>query len=293
MTKISDSELAAGLRQRKKPETIIAEVRETIVSQMHADAMRLPVEKIFSSPYQVRQITEQTLEDLMESIRDTGGLITPVVVRPLGEQYELIAGHTRYLACVRLGYIDIPAVVRPMADAEAARALAADNLTRKDLADFEIFKQLNTLFAAGFLKSNSEASRLLGRSRQDIIRYQAFGQLPSEVIDLLDFQPNLIGAAAAKALLEYLPVRTDFVIEACRRLALGKLKNQSAALVWIEQQFRQKAVRQEQRVLDKSGATVGKIVWGNTGLKLIGKTIDLAKVEAAIKKSLQDQGFRL
>jgi ParB family chromosome partitioning protein len=293
MTKISDKELAAGLRQRKKPETIAAEVRETIVSQMHADAMRLPVEKISASPYQVRQITEQTIEDLMESIRDTGGLITPVVVRPLGELYELIAGHTRYLACVRLGYTEIPAMVRPMADAEAARALAADNLTRKDLADFEIFKQLNTLFAAGFLKSNSEASRLLGRSRQDIIRYQAYGQLPPEVIDLLDSQPDLIGAAAAKALLDYLPSRTDVVIEACRRLAAGRLKNQTATLAWIEQQFREKAIRQEQRVLDKAGATVGKIVWGESGLKLTGKTIDLTKVEAAIKKSLQDQGYRL
>ena len=293
MTKISDKELAAGLRQRKKPETIAAEVRETIVSQMHADAMRLPMEKLIASPYQVRQITEQTLEDLMESIRDTGGLITPVIVRPLGEQYELIAGHTRYLACARLGYTEIPAVIRPMADAEAARALAADNLTRKDLADFEIFKQLNTLFAAGFLKSNSEASRLLGRTRQDIIRYQAYGQLPPEVIDLLDAQPDLIGAAAAKALLDYLPSRSTSVIEACRRLASGRLKNQAAVLVWIEQQFREKAVRQEQRVLDKAGATVGKIVWGESGLKLTSKTIDLVKIEAVIKKSLQDQGYRL
>jgi ParB family chromosome partitioning protein len=180
-----------------------------------------------------------------------------------------------------------------MADAEAARALAADNLTRKDLADFEIFKQLNTLFAAGFLKSNSEASRLLGRTRQDIIRYQAYGQLPPEVIELLDAQPDLIGAAAAKNMLDFLPSRTDCVIEACRRLASGRLKNQSAALSWIEQQYREKPIRNEQRVLDKAGATVGKIVWGESGLKLVGKTLDLAKVEAAIKKSLQDQGYRL
>jgi ParB family chromosome partitioning protein len=293
MSKISDKDLAAGLRQRKRPETIAAEVRETIVSQMHADAMKLPIDKIVASPYQVRQITQQTLEDLMESIRDTGGLITPIVVRPLGDGYELIAGHTRYSACKQLGYNEIPAVVRPMADAEAARALAADNLTRKDLADFEIFKQLNTLFAAGFLKSNSEASRLLGRTRQDIIRYQAYGQLPPEVIELLDAQPDLIGAAAAKNMLDFLPSRTDCVIEACRRLASGRLKNQSAALSWIEQQYREKPIRNEQRVLDKAGATVGKIVWGESGLKLVGKTLDLAKVEAAIKKSLQDQGYRL
>ena len=185
MSKISDQDLAAGLRQRKNPEVIAEEVRHTIVSQMHADAMRIPLEKITTSPYQVRHINEQTLEDLMESIRHTGGLITPVIVRPIDQGYELIAGHTRFLAYTRLGYPDIPAVVRPMNNAEATRALAADNLTRQDLADYEIFKLLNTLLLEGYLKSNSEASRLLWRSRQDIIRYQAYGKLPPEIIILL------------------------------------------------------------------------------------------------------------
>lgn len=293
MSKISDADLAAGLRQRKKPEAIAAEVRDTIVSQMHADAMRLPVDKIAPSPFQVRQITEQTLEALMESIKDTGGLITPVVVRPSANGYELIAGHTRYLACVRLGYSEIQAVVRPMSDAEAARALAADNLTRKDLSDFEIFKQLSTLFAAGFLKSNSEASRLLGRTRQDIIRYQAYGELPSEVVELLDQQPDLIGSSTAKALLEYLPGHKRVVIDGCQRLNAGRLQNQVALLAWIHQQVRNKPVRQEQRILDKAGVTVGKIVLSASGLKLESKTIDISKAEKALKDVLKELGYRL
>ena len=293
MSKISDKDLAAGLRQRKKPETIAAEVRDTIVSQMHADAMKLPVDKILPSPFQVRQITEQTLEALMESIKDTGGLITPIVVRPSADGYELIAGHTRYLACVRLGYAEIQAVVRPMSDAEAARALAADNLTRKDLSDFEIFKQLSALFAAGFLKSNSEASRLLGRTRQDIIRYQAFGELPSEVIELLDSQPNLVGASTAKALLEYQPVQKQVVIEGCQRLLAGRIQTQVALLAWIHQQVRNKPVRQEQRILDQAGATIGKIIVGTSGLKLESKIIDLVKIEEMLKRTLKEQGYRL
>jgi ParB family chromosome partitioning protein len=307
VSKISDKELNAGLRQRKPPEIIAAEVRDTIVSQMHVDAMRLPMDSIFASPYQVRQITTETLEALMESIKDTGGLITPVVVRPSGSNYELITGHTRYLACKRLEYTEIPAVVRSMSDAEAARALAADNLTRKDLTDFEIFKQLDTLYSYGFLKSKSEASRLLGRTRQDIIRYDAYGELPSEVIEILEQIPSLFGGSAAKTLKDYLPTHKSIVIEACRRLASKRnqtqitdtqsqettIHNQAAMLSWIEQQLRDKPIRHEQRVLDKSGMTVGKIVWGDSGIKVVSKSVDLLKVEAAIKLALEDQGYRL
>ena len=195
--KVSDKLMAEGLRRRKKPEAIEADVRGTIVGQMVADAMRVPLHLIQRSPYQVRHFNEAAIEDLMESIRDTGGLITPVVLRPSGEvNYELIAGHTRFEACKRLGFTDIPAVVRPMSDSEAAKALAADNMTRKDLSDFEIFKQLSLLFAQEYLKSNTEASRLLGRSRQDIIRYMAFARMPQEVIELLERDPTFIGASA-------------------------------------------------------------------------------------------------
>ena len=307
MSKVTDKEMNAGLRQRKKPETIAAEVRETIVSQMHADAMRLPLDKIWTSPYQVRAITKQALEDLMDSIKDTGGLISPIVVRPSGDGYELIAGHTRYLACVQLKHPEIPAVVRPMSDAEAARALAADNLTRKDLTDYEICKQIETLMSAGFINSNSEASRLLGRTRQDIIRYRAYAELPSEVLELLGNYPDLFGSSAAKALLEHLPDHVDTVIEACRRLAAKRsqtnstgiasqedvIQNQSSMLAWIRQELRGKPERHEQHVLDKSGATIGTISWNDNSVKLVSKKLNLAAIEAAIKKSVEDQGYRL
>jgi ParB family chromosome partitioning protein len=293
MSKISDQDLAIGLRQRKNPATIAEEVKHTIVSQMHLDAMRLPLEKISASPYQVRHISEQTLEDLMESIRHTGGLITPIIVRPIDQGYELIAGHTRFLAYTRLGYADIPAVVRPMNNEEATRALAADNLTRQDLADYEIFKLLDILFFEGYLKSNSEASRLLGRSRQDIIRYQSYKKLPVEIIMLLEQRPSLIGAAAAKNLLDYLPTHTATVIESVSRLFTGQIKTQAAALVWIRQQLREKSNHIEQPVLDKMGFIVGKLTRIDGGLRLIGKKLDMEKIEVAIKAVLQDQGYRI
>lgn len=293
MNKISDKDLAAGLRQRKKPEAIAAEVRETIVSQMQADAMRLPVDKISESPYQVRHKSESVLENLMESIKSTNGVVTPITVRPNGDGYEIIAGHTRYSACKKLGYTDIPAVIRHMSDAEAARALAADNLTREDLTDYEISKLLNILFSEGQVKTNSDAARLLGRSRQDVIRYQSYGKLPIEIILMLDQKPHMIGAATAKNLLEYLPDHTGIAITAASRLDSGKIKTQTGMITWIRQQLHKKSEHFERHVLDMNGVSVGKLSRMGNGLRLTSKTLDLEKIEAAIKAVLDEQGYRM
>ena len=133
MKKISDEELSAGLRRRKPASMIEDEVRGTIVGQMVTDASKIPIHLINQSPYQIPYADESYIEELMGSITDTGGVISPVVVRTISSgKYELIAGHTRLEACRRLGLTEVSAVVRVMSDGEAAKALIADNLARRD-----------------------------------------------------------------------------------------------------------------------------------------------------------------
>ena len=93
--------------------------------------------------------------------------------------------------------------------------------------------------------------------------------------------------------MDYLPTHAITVIEAFSRLSTGQIKTQAAAIIWIRQQLREKPVHIEQPVLDKVGVTVGKLTRLNGGLRLVGKTLDLEKIEAAIKIVLQEQGFRL
>lgn len=292
MSRVSDEALAGGLRVRKRPEVIEAEVRSTIMSQMSIEAVRLPVGQIKPSPFQVKQLDEKDIDDLMASIQDTGGLITPITVRLLDDgTYELVAGHTRYAAFVRLGYPDIPAVVRVMTDAEAAKALAADNHARADLSDYESYKQLKDLFEREFLKSNSEAARLFGRTRQDIIRFQSFGKLPAAVRELLDINKRLIGASAAYVLCD-LP--EELVIEGCQRLADGKLKSQQAVLLWIAQQSKPQAAPPVARsVLGADGKPAGRLTKGPNGVKLSVKNADYEAVLAVVQEELCRQGFKV
>ncbi|SDH73599.1 ParB/RepB/Spo0J family partition protein [Propionivibrio dicarboxylicus] len=291
MSKISEKDLAAGLRNRRNPRVIEEEVRSsTVMGQMINDALRIPIAAIRPSPFQVREVTEQAIEDLMSSIVDTDGLISPVIVRPVPEGcYELIAGHTRYEACKRLGHTDIPAIVRQFSDQDAARALAADNLAREDLSDYEIFKQLKSLFELGFVKSNSEASSLIGRTRQDVIRYNCFGKLPSRVLEMLEANKQLLGASAAQAICVY---PAEKVVEGCERLASGKFRTQQELMAWLIRPAVSPHTRQETRVLDKAGKTIGKLNRGIDNIKITAKGIDFVALEKALQAELEKQGFR-
>lgn len=243
---------------------------------------------IVNSPFQVRGVDDQFIDELAQSIADTGGVISPIVVRKLeAGKYEVIAGHTRLLAVVRLGHETIPAIIRSMSDEAAAKALAADNLARKDLTDFETFKQLTLLQEKGFVKSNSEMSRLIGRARQDVIRYMAYAKLPSEVIELLERDPAFIGASYAKSLSDF----TDrglahHVIEGCKRLFDGLIKNQVALINWINQQDTKKPVRNEFRVLDDQGKLIAKVSVSESGIKIGGKGLDLQAVQELLRREL-------
>lgn len=253
------------------------------------DTDEIPVSAIISSPYQVRHVDDNAIEELAQSIVDTNGLITPIVVRQLANgQYELVAGHTRYEAIKRLGRTSIPATVKQLSDSDAAKALAADNLTRKDLSDFEIFKQISILEANGFVKSNSETGRLLGRVRQDIIRYKSYAKLPAEIIDLLEKDRTLIGANCAQQLVDLLDKGdvTNYVVDGCKRLFDGLIKNQSALLLWIAQQSAVRSVRNEFRVSDSNGKVFGKVSITANGIKISGKGLDYAAIEELLRKGL-------
>ena len=85
-------------------------------------------------PYQVRE--DATLSELMESIR-THCVLSPLLVRPKGESYELVSGHRRCLAAQKLGLKTVPVLVREMADDEAVILMVDSNLQRENLLPSE------------------------------------------------------------------------------------------------------------------------------------------------------------
>ena len=85
-------------------------------------------------PFQVRD--DEDMERLIQSI-DNNGVLNPVILRKNGERYELIAGHRRKHACLRLGISSIPAIVRELSRDEAVVEMVDSNLQREHILPSE------------------------------------------------------------------------------------------------------------------------------------------------------------
>lgn len=81
-------------------------------------------------------IDPDKVRELAESISEIG-LLQPILLRPAGERFEVVAGHRRFLACQRLGLSVINAVVKEMTDQDAAIIRASENLARENLTPLE------------------------------------------------------------------------------------------------------------------------------------------------------------
>lgn len=197
------------------------------------ESKTLPVAKIRASAYQVRSIADpEYIESLMESIVESG-VISPIVVRPVGDVFEIIAGHHRFEACSRLGYEMVPVSIQLMTDSEAAKALASDNLVRKELCDYERYKHAKMLMDLGFCKTRREAGTVLGVSPSTMTNLMTFDRFPDEAKEYLELHPGILGATQAKDL-EVIAIESpDLLTEALSQVATNKLL-QTKIKDWIE-----------------------------------------------------------
>ena len=105
----------------------------------------IPLEKIVPNPAQPRMTWhEDTLAELGASIREHG-VLQPILVRPAGEEYEIIAGERRWRASKLAGKETIPAIVERFDDATALEIALIENLQREDLSPLDeavIYKKM-------------------------------------------------------------------------------------------------------------------------------------------------------
>lgn len=98
---------------------------------------QVPLQLIRLRPGQPRRYLDPlALEALAASIRQHG-VLSPVLLRPLGEAFELVAGERRFKAAGMAGLVQIPALIRELSEAEAQMVAIAENLQREDLNPFE------------------------------------------------------------------------------------------------------------------------------------------------------------
>src|SRR3989442_5590344 len=105
----------------------------------------IPLEKVVPNPTQPRMtFHEDTLQELGASIREHG-VLQPILVRPSGDHYELIAGERRWRASKLAGKETIPAIVERFDDATALEIALIENLQREDLSPLDeavIYKKM-------------------------------------------------------------------------------------------------------------------------------------------------------
>lgn len=146
--------------------------------------LEVPVGAVAPNPRQPRtSFEDETLEALALSIQEVG-ILQPIVVRRVGQGFELIAGERRLRAAKRAGLATIPAVVRESDDTESLREALIENIHREDLNPVELAEAFRELLEELGLKQETLAERL-GVSRSHIANTIRLLQLPAEVQQLL------------------------------------------------------------------------------------------------------------
>jgi len=114
-----------------------------------------------------RHVDGPALAQLAESIR-TVGVITPAIVRPVGQRFELAAGHRRYRAAKLAGLTQLPCIVRPMADQAFLEVLTIENLQREDVHPLDEATGYETLMAAPYKMKPDVIATRVGKSEKYI-----------------------------------------------------------------------------------------------------------------------------
>ena len=144
------------------------------------EVIKIAIEKITPNRYQPRTVfDDEKIEELSRTIH-THGVIQPIVVRPFGEQYEIIAGERRYRAIKKLGWPEVPAIVRNLNDKETASIALIENLQREELTAIEEALAYQQLLELHSLTQEALAQRL-GKGQSTVANKLRLLKLPQFV----------------------------------------------------------------------------------------------------------------
>ncbi len=163
-----------------------------------APLLSLEVKRMVPQLNQPRKIFEDdALQELVDSIREHG-VLQPVLVRPKGDFYEIIAGERRWRAAQLAGLDNLPALVKEIEDVQTAEISLVENLQREDLSAIEEAKAFKNLLEHYQYTQEQVASRV-GKSRAYIANTIRLLNLSPEIIEMIE--QRKISPGHARALL--------------------------------------------------------------------------------------------
>jgi len=175
----------------------------------------IPISKITISDLNVRKNLDaghedSTLEDLAESIKENG-LLNPVTVIQKGDQYELVVGQRRFLACRSIGFETIPAIIRDdISDADGVALSLIENVHRADMHPIDKGRAFQHLYDT--YGSYQRVSKESGLSTPTIKRYMALLNLAPSIQEKLSTRDGPAGIGTLSVLAELFPNPEDQLI---------------------------------------------------------------------------------
>jgi ParB family chromosome partitioning protein len=172
--------------------------QETVVPPPQNGVQSVAITRITRNRLQPRQMfAEEALADLTASVREHG-ILQPLLVRPAGDGYELIAGERRLRAATAAGLDSVPVVVMEATDIGSLEIALIENLQRENLNPIEEAEGYREL-ADGFSLTQEEIALRVGKARASVANAMRLLSLPDEVRAML--ADGRLSTGHAKALM--------------------------------------------------------------------------------------------
>jgi ParB family chromosome partitioning protein len=160
--------------------------------------LELDIDLLTPNPKQPRlDMDEPRLDELAQSIR-SNGVLQPILVRPAGSRYEIVAGERRWRAAQRAGLLKVPVTIREIADDKLLEVALVENIQREDLNPIEEAQAYRRLSDDLHL-SQEQIATGVGKDRSTIANYVRLLRLPVEVRN--DLASKALSMGHARALL--------------------------------------------------------------------------------------------
>jgi ParB family chromosome partitioning protein len=176
------------------------------------------IDLIEPSPYQPRvRFREEAFQELARSIR-TSGIIQPLILRRLGNRFQLVAGERRWRAAQRTGLLRVPAIIREVPEEQALEITLVENIQREDLNPLEQARAFQRLIEEFRLTQEDIAERT-GKERATVANAIRLLKLEPSIQNLIE--EGHLSAGHGRALLAIQD--SDVRLALARRAARGGL----------------------------------------------------------------------
>lgn len=146
--------------------------------------VELPLDDVLPNRFQPRiKFNEEAIDELCESIKEHG-VIQPIVVRAVGDRYEIIAGERRYKAATLAGLKTIPAIITDLNDKDSAEVALIENVQRQDLTPIEEAISYKKILDMGYLTQDDLAKKL-GKNQSTVANKLRLLNLDEDVQEAL------------------------------------------------------------------------------------------------------------